>query len=162
MDVAEGQDAGVLRRLPHVRAVYEDRVYTPQLYASRDVLNVTGAYRVANVTAAADAGRGVRIAVLDAGVFVKHEMFAGANATWPQDIPSPGRGDTTNTNAKVPVSRLYADPDMPPYSGDNMSYPSQHSSTHGILFEAHTQRDRQRSMHITGYTVSLRRLWATR
>ena len=166
MNVAEGQDARVLRRLPHVRAVYEDRRYTPQLYASRDVLNVSGACRLANVTAAA-AGRGVRVAMLDAGAYVRHEMFAGPNASWPPDIPRPGRGDTTNTNAKVPVSRLYDDPDVPPYSGDNMSYPSLHSSTHGILFvPTHTGvfwcLDDTHTHTRHACTASARRLWATR
>ena len=131
VNVAEERDVEALRGLPHVRAVHEERLYAPQLYASRAALNVPAAWRALNVTAA-DAGRGVRVALLDAGAYVQHEMFAGTNATWPSDIPRPGRGDTSNTNAKVPVSRLYADPDVPPYAGDNMSYPSPHASTHGI------------------------------
>lgn len=136
VEVPDGVGASALLAIPHVRSVHKDRLYEPRLFASRDVLNATGAYARLGAAQLTDAGKGVRVALLDAGVYIKHAMFNDTNMSWPDDVPAPGRGDTTNTNAKVPVSRLYEDPEMPPYSGDSKSYPAWYASMHGIQFAA--------------------------
>ena len=77
-----------------------------------------------------DAGKGIKIAVVDHGIYTKHPMFDDTGMEYPTDGEYP-MGEIENCNKKVIVSRLYTYPGYPPSAEDNHTYPSSDASSHG-------------------------------
>ena len=99
-DVSEEEARLTLSQLPHVAGVFRERQYRPRLFGTIPQIRAKEAWEVVGAGgSAAAAGAGVRIAIVDAGITSAHAMFSGAGMSFPSDIPSPGRGETTNTNA---------------------------------------------------------------
>ena len=67
-----------LRNLPEVKAVYPEKTYYPALYSSRDLINVQALWNNPAIHSAADAGRGIKIAIMDGGIHHQAPMFSGA------------------------------------------------------------------------------------
>ena len=121
-----------LRALPEVKAVYPDRAYYPNLYSSRDLINTQALWNNPVIVSSANAGRGIKIAVLDGGIHHLAPMFSGSGFQYPPDIPAPGIGDTSNNNGKIIASRAYFRPDDPPEEGDENVWPGENGTSHGV------------------------------
>ena len=121
-----------LRSLPGVKAVYPDKAYYPNLYSSRNLINVQDLWNNPAIHSAANAGRGIKIAIMDAGIHHQAPMFSGTGFNFPPDIPAPGLGDPRNNNGKIIVSRAYFRPDDPPLEGDENVWPGEHGDSHGV------------------------------
>ncbi len=121
-----------LRNLPEVKAVYPEKIYYPTLYPSCNLINVQALWDNPAIHSAADAGRGIKIAIMDAGIHHQAPMFSGTGFNFPPDIPAPGLGDPRNNNGKIIVSRAYFNPDDPPLEGDTNVWPGEHGISHGV------------------------------
>eukprot|EP00727_Mastigamoeba_balamuthi_P000557 m51a1_g10499 putative peptidase s8 and s53 subtilisin kexin sedolisin (1916) ;mRNA; f:103766-111067 len=118
-----------MRSLPGVVNAWPDAQHRPDLYES---LRFTGVALIPQVLPRGEGGRGMRVAVVDGGTNRDVPMMSGAGFAWPDDIPAPGRGETDNCNAKLVVSRLYADPSDPPAEDSAHSWPGPRDSSHGV------------------------------
>ncbi|MEA1921383.1 MAG: S8 family serine peptidase [Pseudomonadota bacterium] len=121
-----------LEELPEVKAVYPDRAYYPALYSSRDLINAQALWNNPAIVSNANAGRGVKIAIMDGGIHYLAPMFNGSGYQYPSDIPAPGLGDTRNNNGKIIASRAYFRPDDPPREGDENVWPGKNGTSHGV------------------------------
>ena len=75
------------------------------------------------------AGQGLKIAVIDSGIYIYNPCFNDAGYTYPPGFP---KGDTRYTNRKVIVARAYFRPDDPPHPVDDAPNPLEHPwVTHG-------------------------------
>lgn len=120
----------VISRMPGVVSVFEDQKFSLKLHTSYKAINAADAWSALNSTER-DAGRGVKIAIVDTGVYTKNSMFSDDGMELPEGSYYP-QGQTSNTNKKVIVSRIFVDPDDPPNAYDTNTYPSTSSSMHGI------------------------------
>jgi len=102
-----------LRQLPEVKGIYPDQALRPALFASRDSINAPKLWANPAIKSQADAGRGIKIAILDAGIHHLSPMFSGEGFSYPPEIPAPGLGDARNNNGKIIVSRAYFQSDEP-------------------------------------------------
>jgi len=123
-----GRDDAVneLRALPQVRAVYEEAVFMPSLYASVPYIGAETLW--ANLGGASFAGAGIRIAILDSGVNIAHPMFNDTGYTYPSGYP---KGDTRYTSRKVIAARTYIRPYDPPIANEHTPLPGSNGSGHG-------------------------------
>ncbi len=75
------------------------------------------------------AGQGLKIAVIDSGIYIYNPCFNDAGYTYPPGFP---KGDTRYTNKKVIVARAYFRPDDPPHPIYDAPNPLEHpKATHG-------------------------------
>ncbi len=121
-----------LEGMSEVKAVYSDRAYYPQLYASRKVINASVLWHHPLVGSYINAGRGVKIAIMDGGIHHQAPMFDGRDFSFPPDLPAPGLGDARNNNGKIIVSRAYFRADDPPEAGDGNVWPGENGTSHGV------------------------------
>jgi len=115
-----------LDSLPGVQAVYEEVSYRPALYSSLEAIAAPSLWT--EVGGRAQAGEGVRIAVLDNGIEVSHPMFDPETFDYPDGYPL---GDEAYTTAKVIVARAYFRPTDPPLEGEEAPVPGPFTSAHG-------------------------------
>ncbi|MCS7002353.1 MAG: S8 family serine peptidase, partial [Dehalococcoidia bacterium] len=73
-------------------------------------------------------GAGVKIAIIDAGVFTPHPTFNPAGFAFPPGFP---KGETSATNAKVIAARAYFRPNHPPQPGHESPVPPPNGNGHG-------------------------------
>ncbi len=116
----------VLRALPNVEDVYEENVYEPTLYATRDALGTPALW--AALGGPEHAGEGVRIAILDSGVAPDHPMLDPAGFAYPPGFP---KGDMTATTPKVIAARVFFRATDPPLVGEETPRPGPNGSSHG-------------------------------
>jgi len=97
-----------LKRMPGVKKVYPSRQYRPVLYASVPLINAPVLWD--RLGGALEAGRGMKIAILDTGIDQTHP-FLTDDSLPPAQLP-PGRdaGDSEFTTRKVIVAKLYTPP----------------------------------------------------
>lgn len=119
----------ILSKVPGVVSVSEVRYFKTNLHTSREAINALAAWKALNSTEK-DAGRGVKIAVVDTGIYTPNALFNDNNMEYPIDGGYP-LGEVENCNKKVIASRLYLDPNGTIASYDNHSYPSEEASAHG-------------------------------
>ena len=119
-----------LKKYTGVVSVSEEQHYKLRLHMSRNTIGTFDAWRELGSTEK-NAGAGVKVAVLDTGIYTPNDMFSDLNMEYPtgEDYP---RGEVENCNKKVIVSRAYFNPENPPAFYDNHSYPAANSSNHGI------------------------------
>lgn len=115
-----------LAQLPGVKGVYLDFMYTPDLYASTDLINAPVAWDLAG--GIENAGADVKVASMDGGVHKDAPMFDGTGYTCPDGYP---KGLTANTNGKIIASRVYFRPWDPPAAGDENPWPGENGTPHG-------------------------------
>lgn len=128
ISVPEGVDdaAVTVRAIPGVRAVFEEMVYHPALFASLEMIGAPTLWP--QLGGRADAGQGVRIAVLDNGIDVTHPMLAPGAFAYPEGYPL---GDSRYTTPKVIVARAYFRPTDPPLEGESSPLPGPVATGHG-------------------------------
>src|SRR4051794_22729207 len=92
-----------LASIPGVRKVYPVRTFHMMLDHALPLHRVPEAWTQVGI---ANAGKGVRIAIIDSGVDIGHPGFQDGGFTAPDGFP---RGDPNYTNNKVIVARSYVD-----------------------------------------------------
>ncbi|MHB1294817.1 MAG: S8 family serine peptidase [Anaerolineae bacterium] len=117
---------GTLLGLPGVRAVYEEHAFELSTFSSVPAIGANAFWPT--VGGSANAGAGVRIAILDDGIAIDHPMFDATGYSYPGGYP---RGDTRFSTAKVIVARAYSRPSDPPASGEDTPVPGALGTGHG-------------------------------
>lgn len=130
----DSQDPQVLRQLrslPGVLAVHADSAFVPTMY---DAVLVTGVDQAwAAVGGSANAGAGVRIAVIDSGIDISHPMLTAPSWSYPKGYPL---GLVAYTSPKVIAARAYFRPADPPATGESTPVPGPIGSSHGTHLAA--------------------------
>ncbi len=119
-----------LSRMEGVKAVYYDRQYYPDMYASNEYIDTEALWE--QVGGQVDAGRGIKVASIDGGVHHEAPMFDGTGFSYPTGYPEGGYGDSENNNGKIIVSRAYFRPYDPPAAGDENVWPGENGTSHGV------------------------------
>ena len=116
-------EAARVRAMPGVVAVTPEEPVVPLMDASTAQIGAQAAWQDPRVGGRADAGRGVRVAVIDSGISAEHPMFADDGFVAPPGFPRATLtvGDVVTayppadlaryTNRKVIVARAYANPE---------------------------------------------------
>jgi subtilisin family serine protease len=116
-----------LARLPGVRAVTPDRPY--RLASAPDVVQIGAPELWRQIGASPrDAGRGVKVAIIDSGIFTPHPSFDPTGYDYPPGFP---KGDSRFTTPKVIVARVYLRPDDPARPGEDTPLPGPAGDSHG-------------------------------
>jgi subtilisin family serine protease len=114
--------AAKVRRMKGVRAVTPDIPYRPLMYATPTQIGAPALW--AQVGGQANAGAGIKVAVIDSGIYVTKDAagnytgnpcFNDVGYTAPAGYP---KGDTRFTNNKVIAARAYFRPTDPPAPGE--------------------------------------------
>ncbi len=108
------EDAEALKLDPEVQNVFPSIQYHKSLDAALPLVNAPQAWANAAIGGEANAGAGVRIAIIDTGIDINHPMFQDPSLTAPSGYPlfrAPtqqcNRSDQQYTNSKVIVARSY-------------------------------------------------------
>ncbi|RUO21454.1 S8 family serine peptidase [Aliidiomarina haloalkalitolerans] len=94
--------------MPGVKRVYQNERFFPQMDASNSLINAEFAWEM--VGSRAEAGQGVRVAIIDSGIIPNHPMFADAGFTAPETLPGNDYCATTEPtfcNDKLIVARSF-------------------------------------------------------
>ena len=127
--------AAKVRRMKGVRSVTPDIPYRMNMYATPAQIGAPALWE--QVGGQANAGRGIKVAVIDSGIFVRKDeagsyagnpCFSDAGYTMPAGYP---KGDTRFTNNKVIVARAYFRPSDPPAAGNETPIQGPGGSPHG-------------------------------
>ena len=156
------RQAARVRGLAGVRAVTPDIPYHLDMYSTPQQIGAPTLWD--QVGGQAHAGDGVKVAIVDSGIFVRHDAagnYTGNACFDDTGYHHPGgypKGDTRFTNNKVIVARFYPRPDDPPAPGDDQAIQGRSdSSPHGthvagtVACDANTPVTFQgANLHITG------------
>jgi subtilisin family serine protease len=127
--------AARVRRMNGVRAVTPDIPYRPMMYATPAQIGARDLW--AQVGGQANAGAGIKVAVIDSGIYVTKDAagnytgnpcFNDVGYTAPAGYP---KGDTRFTNNKVIAARAYFRPTDPPAAGNDTPVQGPGGSPHG-------------------------------
>jgi subtilisin family serine protease len=127
VSMAEARRA--LEAMPEVKAVFHDYRYTPDLYASTELINAPALW--SQLGGREDAGSGIKLASMDGGLHHEAPMFDGTGWTYPAGWPEGGLGDEANNNGKIIASRAYFRTWDPPAPGDENTWPGENGTSHG-------------------------------
>ncbi|MGH9185947.1 MAG: S8 family serine peptidase, partial [Acidimicrobiales bacterium] len=117
------EEAAAVRAMPGVRAVTPDVAFQLDMYATPEQIGAPALW--AQLGGQKHAGEGVKVAIIDTGVFVKYDengdyagnpCFDDDGYTAPAGYPV---GDTRFTNNKVIAARAYFRPDDAPIAGED-------------------------------------------
>ena len=130
----DAAQVAALRRLPGVRAVTPAERVRPLMDASLPLVGAPEAWADPRVGGAPDAGRGMRIAVIDSGITAAHPLFAPGELEAPPGFPRaaahvgsarhdyPPERLAELTNGKVIAARVYANPELLPPEADPLDW----------------------------------------
>ena len=127
--------AAAVRALPGVRSVTPDVPVQLDMYATPAQIGAPTLWQ--QLGGQALAGDGVRVAIIDSGIYVTRDAnghyagnpcFDDTGYKAPKGFP---KGDKRFTNNKVIVARTYFRPDDPPVAGDDTAIPGPLGSSHG-------------------------------
>ena len=125
IDIGESNTREAIRDLmlmPGVRKVVEEHKIKFKTFQSLDQIGATSVYESFRM-GELDAGRGIKICVIDTGNYVKNPMMDDEGFSLPEVIPS-YRGEMENVNNKLIVSKKYG--------VHEHSYPGKYDNYHGI------------------------------
>ncbi len=120
-----------LAATPGVKAVHLDYANSPNMFASLPLIHATSAWAQID-GGMANAGRGVKVASMDAGVHHAAPMFSGDGFAYPDGYPPNGLGETNNNNGKIILSRAYFRDWDPPLAGEEHAWPGPIGNSHGV------------------------------
>ena len=129
------KQAALVRKMKGVKAVTPDMPYQLNMYATPAQIGAPTLW--GQVGGQANAGAGVKVAVIDSGIFVRYDdqgnytgnpCFNDAGYTAPKGYP---KGDKKFTNNKVIVARKYFRPGDPPTDGNDTAIQGPGGSPHG-------------------------------
>lgn len=123
---ADEQAGRWLSRLPGVKTAYRQQAYYPDMYASLPLIDAPTLW--GQVGGQSEAGRGIKIASIDAGIYAGNDCFDPTGYSYPPGFP---KGDTSVTTEKVITARAYFRSDDPPTPGDEGTLPGENGSSHG-------------------------------
>ena len=121
-----------LERLDSVKNVYQDYIHHSQLYTSTALINAPVVWNSDAIGGIGNAGAGIKVASMDAGLHRDAPMFSGEGYEYPDGYGPDGLGLTANNNGKIIVSRAYYRPWDPPLAGDANPWPGEEGSSHGV------------------------------
>ncbi len=99
------EQLAVLRNLPGVESAEFARQYTLSLDGAAPLLQLAEAWTHPAIGGEENAGRGIKIAIVDSGIDHTHPMFQDAQLSPPVGFP---KGNTALTNNKVIVARNFS------------------------------------------------------
>jgi minor extracellular serine protease Vpr len=111
--IATKDQVSALQSIPGVKGAVQVRRYTRSLNRALSLLNAAGAWNLPGVGGAANAGKGIKIGILDDGIEQTNPMFQGFSQPMPAGFPVCGGWDQAAaqcgsfTNNKVIVARSY-------------------------------------------------------
>jgi subtilisin family serine protease len=129
------RQAAVVRRWSGVRAVTPDVPYRLQMFSTPAQIGAPTLW--GQVGGQAHAGEGVKVAIVDSGIFVRRDAsgayagnpcFDDAGYSAPKGYP---KGEKEFTNNKVIVARAYFRHDDPPIAGNDTAIQGPGASPHG-------------------------------
>jgi minor extracellular serine protease Vpr len=152
--------AAIARRLNGVRAVTPDIPYQLQMFSTPAQIGAPTLW--GQVGGQSNAGAGVKVAIVDSGIFVRHDAggaytgnpcFNDTGYTAPVGYP---KGDTRFTNNKVLVARAYFRPGDPPIAGEDTPIQGTNAaSPHGTHVAGTVACNGGTSATFAGSTVSI-------
>ncbi len=101
------EQAQQLRLLPGVVSVQRMRAIKPKMTLAADLVNAPAAWNL--VGGAANAGAGVKIAILDTGIDQQHAAFQDSSLRMPAGFPKCEGNECNFTNTKVIAARSFVD-----------------------------------------------------
>lgn len=128
LPTASDADIERLRTMPGVAEVYPDIAYKPQMFDSLPLINAPALWENPAIGGQANAGAGIKIAVLDSGIAINNPFFNPAGFSYPEGYP---KGDTAHTTPKIIAARIYLRPDLVPLPGNETPEPGPEDSSHG-------------------------------
>lgn len=122
-----------LTNLPGVKAVFRERTYYPDMFASLPLIDAPALWET--VGGQSEAGRGVLLASIDYGIHPDNPCFNPTGYVYPPGFPkfdtSPSAPPFTTTE-KIIVARAYFRDDDPPVAGDAGTWPGpERDNSHG-------------------------------
>lgn len=117
-----------LQALPEVVAIYPDEAHTLHMYSSNELIGATALWESAAIGGVANAGAGVKVAIIDSGIKIDNPFFDPTGYSYPEGYP---RGETAYTTPKVIVARQYVRPGATPREGSDTPEPGPFDSSHG-------------------------------
>jgi subtilisin family serine protease len=117
-----------LRALPQVAEVYPDLHYDMHMFSSLPQIGAPELWQHPDIGGQANAGAGIKIAVLDSGIAIDNPFFDPSGFSYPEGYP---QGDTNFTTPKVIVSRVYTRPFAAPLPGSDTPVPGPEDASHG-------------------------------
>ncbi len=105
-----GNAIGKLKANADVVAVEYNALYRPDMSESHKLINAAGAW--ASAGGRADAGRGIKVGIIDSGIDPTHPFFDPTGFSYPAGFPKCDAADTaagscTNVTPKVIVARVF-------------------------------------------------------
>ncbi|MDQ3128800.1 MAG: S8 family serine peptidase [Chloroflexota bacterium] len=105
-----GTAIGKLAANPDVLAIEYNALYRPTMSESHKIINAAGAW--ASAGGRADAGKGVKVGIIDSGVDYRHPFFDPTGFSYPPGFPKCDAADTAggackNVSPKVIVAKVF-------------------------------------------------------
>ncbi|MCB9482070.1 MAG: S8 family serine peptidase [Desulfobacteraceae bacterium] len=135
IDIGENNEDEAIKRLSNiegVKKVYKVKTYYPTMYASLPLISAPSAWNHIHIGGKNNAGKGIKVAIMDAGIHKDAPMFDGTNFSYPIDYPFGGLGFKSNNNGKIIASRFYYRENDPPTAGDANPWPGADNDSHGV------------------------------
>lgn len=149
---ATATDLQRLQALPDVVAVYPDLPHDLHMYSSNDLIAATALWQSDAIGGQANAGAGVKIAVIDSGIRLDNPFFDPTGYSYPEGYP---RGEVEYTTPKVIVARQYIRPGAPPLDGGGTPEPSANDSSHGTHVAGTAAGNADTTATIGGLTTTI-------
>jgi minor extracellular serine protease Vpr len=105
-----GVPIALLRSNPDVESAEYNALYQPVMSESYKIINAAGAWAAAG--GRADAGRGIKVGIIDTGIDASHPFFDPSGFSYPAGFPKCDARDSTDsgckyTSAKVIVAKVF-------------------------------------------------------
>jgi subtilisin family serine protease len=135
IDIGENNEDEAIKRLSNiegVKKVYKAKTYYGAMYVSLPLISASSAWNHIHVGGKENAGKGIKVAIMDSGIHKDAPMFDGTNFSYPTDYPYGGLGLKSNNNGKIIASRVYYRTEDPPAAGDADPWPGAEGGSHGV------------------------------